>query len=213
MDIKNIVFDFGGVLIDWNPGYLYNTIFQDEHELTFFLDNVCNAEWNLKQDEGRPFSDGIAELSRKFPQYTGEIEIYYSQWMKMIGGEIHQNTSLITELKDHYRLFGLTNWSAETFPLVYDMYPFFKELEGILVSGTERLLKPNCEIYYLLLSRYGLAPGQSLFIDDNIQNIEAAKKLGFEVIHFTEGSDLRKELEGFGVKTGYANESRLLGIS
>lgn len=202
MDIKNIVFDFGGVLIDWNPEYLYKSIFQDEQELAFFLNNVCSADWNLKQDNGRSFSDGIAELSRKFPQYTGKIEIYYSQWIKMVGGEIHQNTSLIKELKDHYRLFGLTNWASETFPLVYDKYPFFKELEGIIVSGTEGIVKPNNEIYNLLLSRYGLNPEESLFIDDNAQNIEAAEKLGFKVIHFTEGSDLRKELEGLGVKTG-----------
>lgn len=207
MDIKNIVFDFGGVLIDWNPEYLYKGIFQDEQELTFFLHEVCNAGWNLKQDEGRPFFDGIAELSKKFPQYIDKIELYYTHWIKMIGGEIEQNTSLIKELRLSYRLFGLTNWSSETFPLVYGKYAFFKDLEGIIVSGKEKLVKPNREIYNLLLSRYGLNPEQSLFIDDSEQNIKTAQKMGFNVVHFTNSSDLKKDLEGLGLKTAHSKDA------
>lgn len=200
MDIKNIVFDFGGVLIDWNPEYLFKDLFQDEQELSFFLNKVCNAEWNLKQDEGRSFLAGIVELSGKFPHYKDKIAIYHSHWLKMIGGEIEQNTALIKELRPNYRLFGLTNWSSETFPLVYDKYAFFKDLEGIVVSGTERIVKPNCEIYNLLLSRYNVKPEQSLFIDDNDENIQTAKEMGFKVIHYTGTSNLRQELEGLGLK-------------
>lgn len=201
MEIKNIVFDFGGVLIDWNPEYLYKSIFKDEQELTFFLNEVCNTTWNQKQDEGRSFLDGIAELSKKFPQYIDQIEKYYTHWIKMIGGEIDQNTALIKGLRINYRLFGLTNWSSETFPLVYDKYAFFKELEGIIVSGKEKVVKPNGEIYHLLLSRYDLNPEQSVFIDDNELNIKAAEKIGFKVIHFTKGSDLKIDLERLGLKT------------
>ncbi|MCL3781073.1 HAD family phosphatase [Prolixibacteraceae bacterium JC049] len=194
MEIKNIIFDFGGVLIDWNPQYLYGDIFQDNEELDFFLNNVCNSQWNLKQDAGRSFAEAIKELTAKFPQYENEIRMYHSSWITMIGGEIKENTSLIKKLKSNYRLFGLTNWSAETFPLVYNQYPFFKELEGIVVSGEEKVIKPNNQIYELLLDRYKLKACESLFIDDNRDNIATAKRLGFQTIWLCEGVDLNEEL-------------------
>jgi len=139
MQIKNIVFDFGGVLIDWNPRYLYKDVFSKESEVDYFLQEVCNAEWNIQQDAGRSFKEGISELIKLFPDYEKEIKLYYSDWIKMISGEIKENTSLLKELKDEFRLFGLTNWSAETFPLVYPHYSFFDYLEGIIVSGKEKL--------------------------------------------------------------------------
>ncbi|WP_461634319.1 HAD family hydrolase [Labilibaculum euxinus] len=199
MKIKNIIFDFGGVLIDWNPRYLYRNVFQDEAEMEYFLKDVCSTEWNIKQDAGRSLNEATEELVKEIPQYEKEIRNYYSDWVKMIGGAIEENAALIKDLKDKYRLFGLTNWSAETFPIVFDQYPFFKELEGIVVSGTEKIIKPDARIYQLLLTRYGLAANESLFIDDNQENINAANRLGFNTIPLLKGVNLKDELERLGL--------------
>ncbi len=200
MGIKNVIFDFGGVLIDWNPYYLYENTIQDKEELDFFLSNVCNSEWNLKQDAGRSFNEAIKELINRFPQYENEIKMYYSDWITMIGGEIEENTSLLKGLKNNFRLFGLTNWSAETFPLVYDQYPFFEEFEGIVVSGKEKLVKPDERIYKVLLNRYRLKACESLFIDDSQDNIDAAGNLGFETIFLYEGVNLSDRLKSLNIK-------------
>jgi 2-haloacid dehalogenase len=199
MEIKNIIFDFGGVLIDWNPRYLYRNMFHDEVEMEFFLEKICSPEWNLKQDAGRSFNEATKELANKFPQYENEIRNFYSNWTKMIGGSIEENVVLIEDLKDKYRLFGLTNWSAEAFPIVFNQYPFFKELEGIVVSGIEKIVKPDARIYKLLLTRYGLIANESLFIDDNQENINAANKLGFKTIHLKEKVSLKNELQKLAV--------------
>jgi 2-haloacid dehalogenase len=200
MEIKNIIFDLGGVLIDWNPRYLYRNVFHNKVEMEFFLEKICSPEWNLKQDAGRSFDEATNELTNKFPQYENEIKDYFSNWTKMIGGTIEENVALIEDLKDKYRLFGLTNWSAETFPIVFSQYPFFKEFEGIVVSGTEKIVKPDAKIYQLLLTRYGLIANESLFIDDNLENINAADKLGFKTIHLEENVNLKSDLQKFLVK-------------
>ena len=194
MEIKNIIFDFGGVLIDWNPRYLYRNMFNNEAEMEFFLAQICTPEWNLKQDAGRSFSDATKELLDKYPEFKKEVTSFYGSWSKMIGGAIEENVSQIENLKGKYRLFGLTNWSAESFPIVFNQYPFFKEFEGIVVSGAEKIIKPDPRIYQLLLTRYGLIAKESLFIDDNEENIKAANKLGFETIHLHEKVSLKNEL-------------------
>ena len=195
MEIKNIIFDFGGVLMDWDPRYMYRNVFDNDDEMEFFLENICNSDWNIQQDAGRSFEDATNELVLKFPKYESEIRSYFSRWIEMIGGAIDENVILIEGLKEKYRLFGLTNWSAETFPLVFNQYPFFKELEGIVVSGTEKVVKPDASIYKLLLDRYKLAAEESLFIDDNKENIIAANKLGFKTIHLGEKVNLKSELQ------------------
>lgn len=200
MEIKNIVFDFGGVLMDWNPVYLYRDIFVKKEELDFFLKNVCNDEWNQQQDAGRPFQEAIDELIPHFPEYKHHIEWYFTHWIKMIAGEIKENTAVLKGLKGHYRLFGLTNWSAETFPLVYNQYSFFQDFEGIVVSGKEKLIKPDARIYQLLLSRYDLKAEQCLFIDDNKKNIDKARELGFQVIHLADGVNLSEEVKKLGLE-------------
>lgn len=197
MDIKNIIFDFGGVLIDWNPRYLYRDVFHDEVEMEFFLEKICGPDWNLKQDAGRSFEEATKELVDKFPHYESEIRNYYSNWTKMIGGAIEENVALLEDLKDRYRLFGLTNWSAEAFPIVFNEYPFFEEFEGIVVSGTEKMIKPDARIYQLLLTRYGLRANESLFIDDNQENIYAADRLGFNTINLKENVNLKIEFQKF----------------
>jgi 2-haloacid dehalogenase len=193
--IKNIVFDFGGVLIDWNPRHLYRNVFNDNAEMENFLKNICTSEWNAKQDAGRSFTEATEELVQLHPEYEPEIRRYYDNWPEMISGEIAENAALINPLKTKYKLFGLTNWSAESFPIIYKQYPFLHNLEGIVVSGTEKLIKPDRRIFELLLNRFQIKSSESLFIDDSLINIETADKLGFHTIHLPEGTNLRHELE------------------
>ncbi|MTI32089.1 HAD family hydrolase [Xanthovirga aplysinae] len=193
MSIKNIIFDFGGVLIDWNPRYLYEKVFQEKAEMDFFLKNICNQEWNVKQDAGRLLSEATVELQKQYPKYKTEIQRYYDDWLLMLGGEISENVKLIKPLKLKYKLFGLTNWSAETFPIALNRYSFFRDLDGMVVSGNEKMIKPDKSIYELLLKRYHLQANESLFIDDNFENIVAARELGFQTIHFREGSVLEEQ--------------------
>jgi 2-haloacid dehalogenase len=192
--IKNIIFDFGDVLVDWNPEYLFKDVFRDRSELDYFLENICTPDWNEKQDAGRPLSEAIRILQKKHPKYRDEIHLYYDKWTTMLGGPIEQNVALLKPLKANYRLFGLTNWSAETFPIAFDLYSFFREFEGIVISGEEKLKKPDERIYLRLLERYGLAAAECLFIDDNLQNIQAATVLGFHVVHLKNDTCLKQEL-------------------
>lgn len=199
MAIKNIIFDFGGVLLDWNPRYFYKDIFTDESEMEYFLTEVCGHEWNLKQDSGYTFAEVTKEFQEQFPEYRAEIALYLQNWEKMMGGEIVENTRLLEPLKTNYRLFGLTNWSSEAFHVIFDKHPFFKYFEGIVVSGREKVVKPDKKIYELLLNRYGLAPDQSLFIDDNSGNIDAARELGFLTIHLNGNQSLEEHLKIMGL--------------
>lgn len=199
MDIKNIVFDFGGVLIDWNPRYLYRDVFDDEDAMERFLSDVCSNEWNARVDAGHPTDKATVELQARFPEYHDLIGMYYGQWIRMIGGEIENNTAFLAPLKKRHRLFGLTNWSRETFAIVLQKYSFFSMFDGIVVSGHEGVTKPDRRIYELLLARYDLKAAESLFIDDNRVNIEAASELGFGTIHLGPGVDLAAELSKRGL--------------
>jgi 2-haloacid dehalogenase len=199
MAIKNIIFDFGGVLIDWNPRYFYKDIFNDTKEMEYFLSEVWSPKWNMKHDAGFSFSEITYELQALHPEYWNEIEMYQYNWEVMIKGEISENTELLKPLKSKYRLFGLTNWSAEAFPVIYPKYEFFKVFEGIVVSGEEKVVKPGKEIYQLLLNRYGLLANESLFIDDSLKNIETASELGFSTIHINGTQRLKEQLINMGL--------------
>lgn len=190
--LKNIIFDFGGVLIDWNPVYLYQKVFKTEEEAKYFLENICRYDWNLLQDEGRSLAEGTLLLQKKFPEYTHEIALYYGRWEEMLGGTFVENTKLIKPLKERYKVYGLTNWSAETLPLAMNRYDFFHDLDGIVVSGEEKIVKPDRRLYEILLERYDLRAEESLFIDDNAANIETARVLGFHVVHFTGDMNLEQ---------------------
>lgn len=193
--IKNIVFDFGGVLIDWNPTYLYRNVFDKEEDMLYFLDNVCRYEWNILQDAGRPLAEATLEKQKEFPEYKDEIAMYYGRWDEMLGGTFDENTKLVKVLKEKYDVYGLTNWSSETIPIAKERYDFFKHLDGIVVSGDEKLIKPDPEIYKVLLDRYNIKAEESLFIDDNEDNIRAAIELGFNTIHYTNGVNLEERLK------------------
>ncbi|MDO5522815.1 MAG: HAD family phosphatase [Bacteroidia bacterium] len=197
--LKNIVFDFGGVLIDWNPEYLYNKVFEDKEKMDYFFKNVCTFDWNIQQDAGRPLAEATAEKQKEFPEYADEIAMFYGRWDEMLGGEIIENTRLIKPLSEKYNTYGLTNWSAETIPVAMQRYDFFSHLKGIVVSGDEKLVKPDPKLYYILLDRFNLNPEETLFIDDNPHNIDTAKLLGFNTIHYTQDVNLKERLTEMGV--------------
>ncbi|MDY9919162.1 MAG: HAD family phosphatase [Proteiniphilum sp.] len=193
--LKNIIFDFGGVLIDWNPIYLYQEIFDKEEDMNYFLEHVCRYEWNVLQDAGRSLAEGTRVLQEQYPEYRKEIAMYYGRWDEMLGGIIEENVKLIKPLKEKYNVYGLTNWSAETIPIAMERYDFFKDLDGMVVSGAEKIIKPDPQLYRILLERYGIQAGESLFIDDNYANIKTAQQLGFQTIHIVDGVNLEEVLK------------------
>lgn len=200
--IKNIIFDFGGVLMDWNPRYFYKDYFNDDEKMEFFLRNIATDEWNAEQDRGRSLAEGTEILVAKFPEWETEIRAYYDNWTTMLRSDIPENVAVLRQLKhSDYELFGLTNWSAETFPYALENYDFFDIFNGkIVVSGTEKLIKPDPKIWEVLLERYNIKAEESVFIDDNAKNIETAKHLGFVTIHITEETNLAEELRNLGVE-------------
>jgi 2-haloacid dehalogenase len=194
-DVKNIVFDFGGVLLDWNPRYLYRTFFGDEKEMEHFLTNICTEQWNAEQDKGRSFAEGVTTLQSQYPEYREAIRLFADKWEDMLKCEIPESVEILRNVKNQgFRVFGLTNWSAETIPLVYQKYDFFKWFDGIVVSGKEKLIKPDKRIYKILLDRYMLNAEESVFIDDNSDNIKAAKELGFKTILFDNATNVQEQL-------------------
>ncbi|WP_407499426.1 HAD family hydrolase [Elizabethkingia anophelis] len=199
MIIKNIIFDFGGVLMDWNPKYLYQNVFNSEEEMNFFLDNIATLKWNAEQDRGRSFQEATEMLQNQYPEFSKEIALYYSQWPVMLKGTIEENVSILRNLHGRYQLYGLTNWSAESFPYAYKNYDFFSLFNGIVVSGEEKLIKPDERIYELLLNRYNLNASECLFIDDNYENIRTAQAMDFNTIHLTPHTNLKEELQKFHI--------------
>ena len=200
MTDKTVIFDFGGVLIDWNPRYLYRSFFKAEAEMEWFLDNICTSEWNLRIDCGKSFADSVNELSQIFPEWVHEIEAFHSGWEKMLGGEIKDSVQILKEIQSlGYKVYGLTNWSAETFPVALNRFDFLQTLDGIVVSGAEKLVKPNPAIFHVLLRRYNLNPNNCIFIDDNIHNVNVASSLGFDAILFSGAPQLRKVLADKGI--------------
>jgi 2-haloacid dehalogenase len=198
-NINTIIFDFGGVLIDWNPRHMYRDEFEDSSAMEDFLNQICTDDWNLQQDKGRSLAEGTRVLQEKFPEHAVKIQLFYDQWEKMIKGCISKNVNLLRKLKEKYKLYGLTNWSAETFPIVFKRFPFFKLFDGIVISGEEKTIKPDRKIFELLLERYHLVAGKAMFIDDNLHNIQAAKEIGFATIHIRENTDLESELNALGL--------------
>ena len=202
MAIKNIIFDFGGVVMDWNPRYFFKDYFKDDEKMEYFLKNIATDEWNIEQDRGRSLADGTDFQVEKHPEWEKEIRAYYHNWTMMLKSDIPENVEILRKLEhSNYELFGLTNWSAETFPFALENYDFFKIFKDkIVVSGAEKMIKPDPEIWNILLERYQIKAEESVFIDDNFKNIEAAKKLGFICVHIKENTDLQKELRNLGVE-------------
>jgi len=193
--VKNIIFDFGAVLLDWNPHYLYDPYFGSPEKASWFLENICTAAWNTTLDGGKPFAEGVAELSAAHPEWDKEIHMYFDSWKKMMGNQIPGMQELITDLKKKgYGVYGLTNWSAETFYSICDNYPVLSLLDGMVVSGDVKLLKPDPAIYNLLLSKYSLRAEECIFTDDNPANVSGAEAVGIKGIVFKGKEMLEKEL-------------------
>ena len=198
--IRTVVFDIGGVLIDWNPRHLFRKVFESGEEMEWFLANVCTYEWNVQQDGGKLFSVATAELQEKFPGYRDKIALYYGRWEEMLNGEISGTVEIFRRLKSAgIPLYALSNWSHEAFPVAYNRYDFMKLFDGLVVSGYEKLLKPDHAIYRVLMKRYNVNPAESVYIDDNKPNADAAAELGFNAIHFTSPEQLRIELKALGL--------------
>ena len=201
--VKNFIFDLGGVLIDWNPEYVYLDVFEgDRKKMQWFFDEVCTMDWNENQDAGYPIHQATEDRVKIFPQYEEWIRIYYGRWEEMLGGAIEETVSILDQLLQNpqYRVVALTNWSAETFPLALERYEFLHRFAGIVVSGSEKTRKPFREIYQLTLDRFRFRPEQSLFIDDNLRNVNAAAEIGIQAIHFGKPNELKSKLIEKGVE-------------
>jgi 2-haloacid dehalogenase len=201
-EIKNVIFDLGGVLIDWNPEYVYLEVFKgDREKMKWFFDKICTIDWNENQDAGYPLQQATEERVKLFPEYEEWIRIYYGRWEEMLGKQIDGTVTILKQLIDNpnYKVVALTNWSAETFPIALERFDFLHWFEGIVVSGTEKMRKPFNEIYVLTLNRFNIEASQSLFIDDNARNIEAAKKIGINTIRFNNPTQLKSELKSLNI--------------
>ena len=200
LNIKNVIFDLGGVLIDWNPDKVYKDVFNNDSEkMIHFYTKICTQDWNENQDAGYPMAKATEERVEVFPEYEREIRMFYVRWDDMLGDQIQGTVDILKELSDDpsYKVVALTNWSHETFPKAIAKFSFLQWFEGILVSGEEKIRKPFPEIYELTLSKFNLKAGESLFIDDNLRNIEAARKFGIHSIHFQSPEQLNKELGAY----------------
>jgi 2-haloacid dehalogenase len=196
-----VVFDLGGVLIDWNPRHLYRKVFAgDENAMEAFLADVCTVEWNERQDAGRSFADAAAELLPRHADKVDLIEAFSRRFDEMITGAIAGTVDILADLKRAgVPRYALTNWSAETFPPQRNRFPFLSWFDGIVVSGEEGVIKPDPRIFRVLLDRYRIAPEEAVFIDDNPGNAAAASALGIHGIHFRSPQLLRDELKLLGL--------------
>ncbi|QWT21863.1 HAD family phosphatase [Bacillus sp. NP157] len=195
-----VIFDFGGVLVDWNPRHLYRKLFgDDEAGMERFLAEVTTTEWNLQQDAGRPWKDALAELTAQHPEHVDLITAFHERWEETLKGPIDDSIAILHDLKSAgHPLYGLTNWSGETFPIARARYEFFNWFDGIVVSGDEGTIKPDPRLYETLLERYDVDPKRAVFIDDNKANVEAAEALGIHGIHFHSPAQLRADLIDLG---------------
>ena len=199
--ITTIIFDLGGVLIDWNPEYLYRKVFKDESEMKHFLEKVCTPEWNEEQDAGRTLAEATDFLLKEYPEHEENIRLYYNRWQEMLAGAIEGTVEIFEKLKKtkRFKIYALTNWSAETFPIALEKYQFLSWFDGVVVSGTEKKRKPFPEFYQILLDRYQVKAEETIFIDDNLRNVDAAKQVGLDAIHFRTPEQLNEELINRGI--------------
>jgi 2-haloacid dehalogenase len=199
--IHTVIFDLGGVLIDWNPRYLYRTIFDDEKKMNDFFTDVCTSDWNEEQDGGRSLKDATDELVGRFPDHEDNIRAYYGRWEEMLRGPLEGTVEILRELreKNDKKLYALTNWSAETFPVALSRFDFLHWFDGRLVSGEEKIRKPFREIYELLLRKFNIDPSSAVYIDDNQRNLKAPAELGLDTIHFISPEQLREALRERGL--------------
>ena len=199
--IKAIVFDYGNVLVEWNPRYVYQRFFPDDPEaMERFFHEVDFMEWNAQQDKGRSFADGVAALSKEFPQHAHLIQAYHDHWKDSIGEAYWGTVEIMKQLKQAgYALYGLSNWSAETFPHILEQYDFFNMFNDMVISGEVGHVKPQPEIFHILLEKIGRPAQECLFIDDSLPNIQQAQTIGFATIRFESSEQLVKALRSLNI--------------
>jgi len=192
------LFDLGGVFFDWDPKYFYKNVFKNKIDLDFFLSKVCNDNWNIKQDCGRSINEAEKELIDIFPIHEKNIKLYYANHRKMIKKTFIRSIEILIELKkSNYLCYVLSNWSSETFEGMIKDYPFLNYFDGMIISGDEKIIKPDPAIYNLAIKRFDLNPNKTVFIDDKKENIEAAKNIGFNVIHLVNPDNIKEEINKF----------------
>jgi 2-haloacid dehalogenase len=195
-----VVFDLGGVLIDWDPRYAYRQMGGTEAEIEHFLEHVATSGWNHQFDAVKPFAEGIAERKERFPDHAEWIEAWWSRWPDMLGGAIDGTVQILRELRDAGTpLYALTNWSAETFPIARERFDFLDWFDGIVVSGEVEKAKPDADIFAHLSDDFGIVPAEAVFIDDSAPNVATARRLGFHGIDFTTPAALRADLARLGL--------------
>lgn len=195
-----VVFDLGGVLFDWDPRYLYRKLLPTEEAVEEFLGTVCTADWNAKQDLGRSIVDAVTELQVLHPDKLDLINAYYERWNEAIGGTIEGTVRLLDRLHERgVRLYALTNWPAETFPAARRRYEFLGRFIDVVVSGELKLGKPDPRIFEHMFAHCDFKPSDSVFIDDLIENIETARRLGMHGIHFHSPDQTGMELQRLGL--------------
>jgi len=199
--MDTVLFDLGGVLVDWNPRYLYRPLFQgDDEAMEHFLATVCAPEWNHEMDAGKPFAVAVRERQALFPEHADLIALWKDGWEQMLREPIVESVAILTELRNRgHRLLALTNWSSEKFPIARARFAFLSWFEDIVVSGDVKLAKPDQRIFELTIRRAALEPATTVYIDDNLPNIEAARPLGFHAVHFSTPAKLRAELTRLGL--------------
>ena len=201
--IDTIIFDLGGVLLDWNPLYVYDEhYFESQEKRDFFFAHVCTGDWNEEQDAGKPISDATQELVARFPDWEQPIRDFYGRWTEMLRGPIDETVEILRRLKESgkYKLYALTNWQAELFQIALVRHSFLYWFDGRAVSGVEKTRKPFPEFYHLLLNRYKINAANAIFIDDNLRNVVAGEAVGIKSIHFQSPSQLKKELEQLNIE-------------
>ena len=196
----NVVFDLGAVLIDWNPRYLFRKVFESEEKMEWFLGNVCHHDWNLAQDQGRGFDEAVEEAISRHPDWAREVRIYRDRWHEMIPGDIPGTVAILEQL--HAKgtpLYAITNWNGDTFRATRPRFAFLNYFRDIVVSGDERLLKPEPDIFHLLARRNSIKLADSIFIDDSLKNVKGAEAVGMKGHHFTTPEKLAAELQKLGI--------------
>lgn len=199
--INTIIFDLGGVLIDWNPDYLYKQILTNDSERKWFYDNVCTPDWNEEQDAGRSIQEATNLLIKQFPEQEVYIRLFYDKWTEMLKGPIQGTVEVFKELKAsrRYKIYALTNWSAETFPIALERYEFLQWFDGRLVSGEEFTRKPFPDFYEKLIQKFSIEPEKAVFTDDNPRNLLPAAQLGMKTIRFEDPEQFRNDLVKLGI--------------
>jgi 2-haloacid dehalogenase len=198
MTVKKFLFDLGNVFFDWNPERVLKPIFNDDERMNFFINNISFPLLDTRCDAGITIEVAVNDAIKKFPDFENEIKLYYPNHGNMVGGFFQKTVDIFYKVKElNYPCYILSNWSAETYEGMEEKYPFLKDFEGKIISGRDFLIKPDPAIYELAISRFDLVPQETLFIDDRLDNIEAAQKLNFQTIHLTDPSLIQELIEPY----------------